>query len=76
MYMYDKIDITASIPRGSDYVDNHYELKIYEKNPKRFNSQIFFIFFSSIFLCIITHSLFKEGLFAKPYLRPCPVNKQ
>ena len=73
--MYDKLDITSSIPRGSDYVDNHYELK-YMTPPKKDLIHRFFIFFSSIFLCIIKHSLFKEELFAKQYLRPCPVNKQ
>ena len=35
MYIYDKIDITASIPRGSDYVDNHYELKYMTPPPKK-----------------------------------------
>ena len=45
-YMYDKLDITSSIPRGSDYVDNHYELKyMTKKTPKRFNSQIFYLLF-------------------------------
>ena len=48
--MYDKIDITASIPRGSDYVDNHYELKyMTKKNPKdlihRFFLSSFLLFF-------------------------------
>ena len=35
-YMYDKLDITLSIPRGSDYVDNHYELKyMTKKTPQK-----------------------------------------
>lgn len=58
--MYDKLDITSSIPSGSDYVDNHYELKYMTKKPPKDLIHRFFFYLLFFYFSLHNHALFVQ----------------